>query len=88
MDHVSSMPAHLILCLMWLRCPHLSTHSNLAGGNKYSGPMAAAADILRTDGPRGFFKGWVANFSRLGPQTVLTFLANEALRSAMGMKAI
>lgn len=50
--------------------------------------MAAAADILRTDGPRGFFKGWVANFSRLGPQTVLTFLANEALRSAMGMKAI
>ena len=49
--------------------------------------MAAAADILRNDGPKGFFKGWVANFARLGPQTVITFIVCERLRDALGMKS-
>ena len=57
------------------------------GGNKYSGGMAAAADILRNDGPKGFFKGWVANFARLGPQTVITFIVCERLRDVLGMKS-
>ena len=50
-----------------------------AGGKKFSGPMAAAADILKTDGLMGFFKGWVANFARLGPQTIITFIVNGEL---------
>lgn len=49
--------------------------------------LQAAANILRDDGPRGFMKGWVANFARLGPQTVITFLVNEHLRKVLGMKS-
>lgn len=59
-----------------------------AGGNSSGGPVAAAANIMRSDGPRGFFKGWSANFARLGPQTVITFLVCEAMRDALGMKAL
>mmetsp|Transcript_43420 Transcript_43420/g.130235 ORF Transcript_43420/g.130235 Transcript_43420/m.130235 type:complete len:292 (-) Transcript_43420:300-1175(-) len=56
------------------------------GGKEIGGPLAAAANILKTDGPTGFFKGWTANFTRLGPQTVFTFLATEQIRSMLGMK--
>jgi solute carrier family 25 uncoupling protein 8/9 len=59
-----------------------------AGGDKYSGPMACAFDVLRTDGPAGFFKGWAANFARLGPQTVITFIVCERIRSVLGMKSL
>lgn len=45
--------------------PHAQTG---AGGNKYGGPLAAAAALLARDGPRGFLKGWAANYARLGPQ--------------------
>ena len=59
-----------------------------SGGTKYSGSLACASDILRNDGPQGFFKGWVANFARLGPQTVITFIVYERIRSLLGMKSL
>lgn len=33
----------------------------------------------------GFWRGWLANYARLGPQTVVTFLMVEQFRKVMGM---
>lgn len=49
------------------------------------GPLACAALIVRRDGWRGLFRGWSANYARLGPQTVITFVVNEKLRELLGM---
>lgn len=59
-----------------------------AGGSKVSGPWAAAVDIWKSDGPKGFLKGWVANFARLGPQTIVAFVVCEYLRDLVGMSSI
>lgn len=34
-------------------------------------------DIFRAEGVRWMFKGWVPSFIRIGPQTIITFLALE-----------
>ena len=44
--------------------------------------------MLRREGPRGFVRGWTANYLRLGPQTVITFVALEQLRKLAGMDAL
>jgi len=41
--------------------------------------------ILRNEGFRGFFKGWSAQYLRLGPQTTITFLVMERVRALAGM---
>lgn len=45
-------------------------------------------DIFVYEGPRAFFKGWLAGFVRLGPQTTLTFLASEQIRRAFHVEAV
>ena len=57
-------------------------------GSKYSNPVACAADIAKREGLRGFFKGWTANYARLGPQTTLMFVFMEHMRQMTGMKAL
>ncbi len=57
-------------------------------GSKYANPVACAADIFRREGARGFFKGWTANYARLGPQTTLMFVFMENMRHITGMKAL
>jgi solute carrier family 25 uncoupling protein 8/9 len=49
------------------------------------GPLATAAEVYRTAGARGFMRGFAASYSRLGPQTLVMFLAAEQLRRAAGM---
>lgn len=56
-----------------------------AGGRKHSGPLACAASLYASQGLRGFWRGWSANYARLGPQTVVTFLVVEQLRQLTGM---
>jgi solute carrier family 25 uncoupling protein 8/9 len=56
-----------------------------AGGRKHSGPLACAASLYAAHGLGGFWRGWLANYARLGPQTVVTFLVVEQLRRAMGL---
>lgn len=58
------------------------------GGAKYSGPMQCAMEIVRREGARSMFKGWTANYARLGPQTTIIFVVVEKLRSMAGMDSI
>ncbi|KAJ0399689.1 hypothetical protein P43SY_003694 [Pythium insidiosum] len=44
--------------------------------------------VLRTDGVRGFFKGWFPNWIRIGPHTIISLLVYEELRSFMGLRPI
>jgi len=41
--------------------------------------LASARELLVNEGPAGFLKGWTANYTRLGPHTVLVFLFYEQL---------
>lgn len=65
----------------------IKTHM-FVGGNRYKGPVDCAVSILRQEGARAMFKGWTANYARLGPQTTIIFVAVEKLRAMMGMSAI
>ena len=51
-------------------------------------PWAIARAIYAREGVRGFFKGWVAGYVRIGPQTAITFVACEQYRRALGMAAV
>ncbi|RAW30639.1 hypothetical protein PC110_g13006 [Phytophthora cactorum] len=44
--------------------------------------------VLRTEGIPGFFKGWLANWFRLGPHTIISLMVYEELRAAMGIKPV
>ncbi|BDA51103.1 probable mitochondrial uncoupling protein 2 [Coccomyxa sp. Obi] len=57
-------------------------------GSKYANPLSCAADLFAKEGARGFFKGWTANYARLGPQTTLMFVFMENIRHITGMKAL
>jgi solute carrier family 25 uncoupling protein 8/9 len=49
---------------------------------------ATARDILHHHGARGFFRGWTANYARLGPMTVLIFTTTEFVRRQLGMASL
>ena len=46
----------------------------------YAGPLDCARQTWRAEGGRAFFKGWGAQYLRLGPHTVLTFVALEQIK--------
>ena len=47
---------------------------------QYRGPLDCAAQLLRAEGIGALQKGWLAQFARLGPHTVLTFVFLERVR--------
>lgn len=59
-----------------------------APGNSYRGPLDCAADIWRRLGPRGFFRGWGAQWARQGPMTSIIFVVNEQIRMQLGMDTL
>ena len=53
------------------------------GKARYRHAGDAVAKILATEGPRGFYKGALSHYARLGPHLVLVFLVLERLRLAV-----
>ncbi|CAN3369327.1 mitochondrial dicarboxylate transporter [Diutina catenulata] len=47
---------------------------------KNSGAVTILLDAVRNEGPGFMFRGWLPSFIRLGPHTIVTFLALEQLR--------
>lgn len=58
----------------------------MADSKKYSSAWDCTQKTMRIEGPKAFFKGWTANWIRLGPHTILTFIFLEKLRLLAGMK--
>ncbi|XP_022728210.1 mitochondrial substrate carrier family protein ucpB-like isoform X1 [Durio zibethinus] len=54
----------------------------------YKNGFHCAYQVLRTEGPRGLYKGGFAIFARLGPQTTIIFILCEKLRKLVGLNAI
>ena len=46
------------------------------------------AHVLTRHGPLGLFRGFSANYLRLGPQTMVTFVVAEFLREKLGLGAV
>jgi hypothetical protein len=57
-----------------------------AGGS--GGVVEAASKLLAEEGVGALFKGWMANYVRLGPQTMIIFLVSEQLRRTFGLCAL
>ncbi|KAI3883377.1 hypothetical protein MKX03_009610 [Papaver bracteatum] len=54
----------------------------------YKNGFHCAYQVMSTEGPRALYKGGLAMFARLGPQTTITFIVCEKLRELAGLKAI
>jgi hypothetical protein len=52
------------------------------------GPWAVAVDIVRTEGVRGFFRGWLPAYSRHGPAFFVQMPIVERLRTWLGVDNI
>jgi solute carrier family 25 (mitochondrial uncoupling protein), member 8/9 len=50
--------------------------------------MQIARRIVAEEGAGAFFRGWMANYARLGPQTLLIFVVAEQLRKMMGLSSL
>lgn len=54
-----------------------STNAAAANPTRYRGMIHCFATIAAQEGFTGFYKGFVPNFMRLGPQTIMTFIFYE-----------
>jgi solute carrier family 25, member 34/35 len=50
-------------------------------GLLYNGVFDCILKMMKTEGVTGFYKGFVAHYTRLAPHTILTFLFYEKLKS-------
>eukprot|EP00798_Chlamydomonas_sp_ICE-L_P012522 gene12522-15738_t len=52
-----------------------------------AGSMSGGIAAVATS-PTELVKGWTANYARLGPQTVVTFIVNEKVRFWLGVDSL
>ena len=86
----SSMIAGLVTTTITAPFDVVKTRMFLSGG-KYAGRgamLGCAMDVIHAEGPVGFMRGWTAAYARLGPHTVIMFLAAERLRGLAGLEGI
>jgi len=58
------------------------------GKLKYNGFIDCFSKILKSEGPMGFYKGFMPIWSRFAPTTCLQLIFFEFFRSCTGLKAI
>ncbi|XP_023903412.1 uncharacterized protein LOC112015258 isoform X2 [Quercus suber] len=89
---LSSMVAGTVSTLITAPMDMIKTRLMLQRESKevgnYKNGFHCAYQVLRTEGPRGLYKGGLAIFARLGPQTMITFILVEELRKLAGLDAI
>jgi len=67
----------------------MSGRSASEGGKPlYSGTIDCLTKTIKAEGVMSLWAGWVPGWMRLGPHTIVTFIAFEQLRSLVGMKGI
>ncbi|PNH06480.1 Mitochondrial uncoupling protein 3 [Tetrabaena socialis] len=84
----ASSGAGLVTTTMTNPADVIKTRMFVAGGALKRTIPETIIEVYRADGLAGYFKGWTANYARLGPQTVITFMASEALRTALGLQGL
>lgn len=87
----ASSPVDVIKTRMMNKKVVVSPELNMAGVGNIQIPQvntvsssnstwSALVSILKNEGPIGLFKGWIPAFTRLGPQTILTFIFLEQMK--------
>lgn len=54
----------------------------------YKTPQRCIYKIVSEEGMIGLYKGWVPNYARLGPHTLLTLTVYEQLRKFVGWNGL
>ena len=62
----------------------MTRNYNTSDVKKYSGVADTMIKIAKTEGARGFLKGFWPHYLRMGPHTVLTFFFWERLKLEAG----
>lgn len=62
----------------------ISTRLYNQTGTTYSGVVDCFVKTIKAEGLRGLYKGWLPQFTRIGPHTVLTFVFWEQLKRIWG----
>lgn len=57
-------------------------------GQKYSSPVDALRKAIQHEGLRGLYKGFIPNWLRIGPHTLVTFFVFEQLRKIAGIRPV
>lgn len=55
-------------------------------GVMYNNQLDAFATIWKTEGARGFYRGWAANTIKVVPQNAIRFVSYEVLKGLLGVK--
>ncbi|KAI8473205.1 MAG: mitochondrial substrate carrier [Monoraphidium minutum] len=55
-------------------------------GHTYAGQLDAFATIWRSEGARGFYRGWVANTLKVVPQNAIRLVSYEMLKTMLGVQ--
>lgn len=55
-------------------------------GKTYRNQWDACATIARTEGFRGFYRGWLANTVKVVPQNAIRMVSYEACKTLLGVK--
>ncbi|KAF3319984.1 solute carrier family 25 member 44-like protein [Carex littledalei] len=66
----------------------LKTHLQVPQHSQQPRPLLTAAQILRTDGPRGFYRGFGTSLAGTVPARALYMAALESTKSAVGTAAL
>eukprot|EP01029_Cantina_marsupialis_P011726 TRINITY_DN260494_c0_g2_i2.p1 TRINITY_DN260494_c0_g2~~TRINITY_DN260494_c0_g2_i2.p1 ORF type:complete len:297 (+),score=52.66 TRINITY_DN260494_c0_g2_i2:47-937(+) len=59
--------------------------TNMMHAGKFNNAFECIQHCRKTGGVMSFFKGWLPNYTRLGPHTLITFLVFEQLRRHVGL---
>lgn len=51
---------------------------------QYNGPVDCLTKLLRNEGPRALFRGWLPNYLRLGPHFIISLPLYEQIRVLLG----
>ncbi|KAL4038765.1 hypothetical protein IC575_002390 [Cucumis melo] len=89
---ISSTVAGVVSTLMTTPIDMIKTRLMLQRESKragnYKNGLHCAYQVVLTEGPLALYKGGLAIFARLGPQTTITFIVCEKLRQLAGLNAI
>lgn len=55
-------------------------------GKVYNNMLDALQTMWRTEGVRGFYRGWVANTLKVAPMSAIRFVSYEALKGLLGVQ--
>jgi len=50
--------------------------------------LSCFRQLVRTNGVAGLFRGWLPQWARLGPHTVITLVVFEEMKHVMGVRGI